>query len=253
MLESSGVVEASDESLAHLSRVVRVPLLLSSRNVSESARDPYAQALNVEVAVGGRTYTERLFVELSVSAAAVASRSTYVAPPTPPPPAPPIHPPDQATTMPCVCENTCAEAPWDGTCDDGGPGHQYGGCALGTDCADCGPRAGPMEAFRVENSLDATERAALLESLAAELVASQLLLCVPEHADTVCPSERNCTNLGLHGTPATALLQPVLPSSYCHERDAYDWIGAADLAGAQQQCRATYERAPLEPLVARHA
>ena len=40
-----------------------------------------------------------------------------------------------------TCMDTC---PWafDGECDDGGSGSLYAGCALGTDCADCGPRAG---------------------------------------------------------------------------------------------------------------
>ena len=38
-----------------------------------------------------------------------------------------------------ACENTCATAN-DGECDDGGPGHLYALCPLGTDCNDCGPR-----------------------------------------------------------------------------------------------------------------
>jgi hypothetical protein len=37
------------------------------------------------------------------------------------------------------CTNTCRDAR-DGFCDDGGPGADYSICALGTDCADCGPR-----------------------------------------------------------------------------------------------------------------
>lgn len=37
------------------------------------------------------------------------------------------------------CSNTCRTA-HDGECDDGGPGSLYDICALGTDCADCGPR-----------------------------------------------------------------------------------------------------------------
>lgn len=42
----------------------------------------------------------------------------------------------------CVCTNTCgqwAEWAFDGTCDDNGPGGLFNGCALGSDCADCGP------------------------------------------------------------------------------------------------------------------
>ncbi len=37
------------------------------------------------------------------------------------------------------CENTCGSS-YDNECDDGGPGSLYSICALGTDCADCGPR-----------------------------------------------------------------------------------------------------------------
>lgn len=39
-----------------------------------------------------------------------------------------------------LCTNTC-RFEGDGDCDDGGPGADYGLCALGTDCRDCGPRA----------------------------------------------------------------------------------------------------------------
>ena len=46
----------------------------------------------------------------------------------PPPPAPPG-----------VCEETC-NYPSDDLCDDGGAGAEYSHCAVGTDCADCGPR-----------------------------------------------------------------------------------------------------------------
>ncbi|MGE0786830.1 MAG: hypothetical protein AB7S26_14255 [Sandaracinaceae bacterium] len=40
-----------------------------------------------------------------------------------------------------LCSDTCASA-GDGECDDGGEGALYDVCALGTDCADCGPRNG---------------------------------------------------------------------------------------------------------------
>ena len=42
------------------------------------------------------------------------------------------------------CSNTCVGMPSyasDGYCDDGGPGAQFGDCALGTDCTDCGASA----------------------------------------------------------------------------------------------------------------
>ncbi|MFK7986977.1 MAG: hypothetical protein AB8I08_13210 [Sandaracinaceae bacterium] len=49
---------------------------------------------------------------------------------TPPPP------PEPAAS---ICSDTCTWAN-DGECDDGGFGAEYAGCALGTDCGDCGPR-----------------------------------------------------------------------------------------------------------------
>lgn len=42
-----------------------------------------------------------------------------------------------------LCTNSCGSAN-DGECDDGGPNSLYSICALGSDCADCGPRAPPM-------------------------------------------------------------------------------------------------------------
>ena len=43
-----------------------------------------------------------------------------------------------------ACTNTCPFA-FDGDCDDGGRGSDYELCRLGTDCADCGSRAGGGE------------------------------------------------------------------------------------------------------------
>lgn len=39
-----------------------------------------------------------------------------------------------------MCGENCNYSS-DGDCDDGGPGSEYGICALGYDCIDCGPRA----------------------------------------------------------------------------------------------------------------
>ena len=41
------------------------------------------------------------------------------------------------------CSDICASSR-DGECDDGGPSSLYNVCTLGTDCADCGPRAPPL-------------------------------------------------------------------------------------------------------------
>ena len=38
----------------------------------------------------------------------------------------------------CRCQDSCASA-HDGVCDDGGLGSAFRLCALGSDCADCGP------------------------------------------------------------------------------------------------------------------
>lgn len=42
-----------------------------------------------------------------------------------------------------LCTETCMYAA-DGECDDGGPGSLYSVCELGTDCTDCGARAGDV-------------------------------------------------------------------------------------------------------------
>jgi len=57
---------------------------------------------------------------------------------TPTPDPAPTPDPDPAPTP--GCSDTCRYA-GDGACDDGGPGASFSVCALGTDCADCGPRA----------------------------------------------------------------------------------------------------------------
>ena len=64
-------------------------------------------------------------------------------PPNPrPPPFPPVVPGRQHRVKPMLCNNQCEYAR-DGMCDDGGDAEDaYENCALGTDCADCGPRGG---------------------------------------------------------------------------------------------------------------
>ena len=43
-----------------------------------------------------------------------------------------------------LCSDSCYSQDGDvsGVCDDGGPGSESGGCNVGTDCSDCGPRSG---------------------------------------------------------------------------------------------------------------
>jgi hypothetical protein len=49
-----------------------------------------------------------------------------------------------STTGSGLCSDTCTSAK-DGSCDDGGDANAYDGCALGTDCTDCGPRLGGFQ------------------------------------------------------------------------------------------------------------
>jgi hypothetical protein len=51
-----------------------------------------------------------------------------------------------ATAFTNMCNNTCNYRN-DGDCDDGGPGWDWRYCAYGTDCGDCGNRAGPPPNF----------------------------------------------------------------------------------------------------------
>ena len=78
-------------------------------------------------------------------------------PPAPPtPPAPPRLPPSPASPPGVLCSNECRQTTYsytynghhwralDGECQDGGEGAVLAFCALGTDCADCGPREIPF-------------------------------------------------------------------------------------------------------------
>lgn len=55
--------------------------------------------------------------------------------------------------MVSVCGNDCIFAS-DGHCDDGGAGHQYSSCSLGSDCVDCGSRKQPCTGEHGEDSYD---------------------------------------------------------------------------------------------------
>ena len=68
----------------------------------------------------------------------------YAPPALLPPPLPPLSPspPLPPLSVDELCIETCNYAS-DGDCDDGGPGSEFSGCQLGTDCTDCGPREMP--------------------------------------------------------------------------------------------------------------
>ena len=68
--------------------------------------------------------------------------------------------------MALLCSDTCAYQVT-GICDDGGPGTEFSYCALGTDCTDCGPRAGP-------SCYDA-ERTTFVDLVGTRLTCSQLV------------------------------------------------------------------------------
>ena len=96
-------------------------------------------------------------------------------PPAPPPlkvplPSPPPTPP----TVP-GCLNTCNYAS-DGDCDDGGPGAEYGVCAYGTECEDCGPRS--FEPFVPPPSPPVCAGCAAGEALAHARVCLSVCVCV---------------------------------------------------------------------------
>ena len=63
-------------------------------------------------------------------------------------------PPPTTNSDGFVCTNVPAVCSWlyDNICDDGGPGSEYTGCPIGTDCFDCGPR--DVSLANVERRLD---------------------------------------------------------------------------------------------------
>ena len=73
-------------------------------------------------------------------------------PPSSPPPSPPpprtvwYAPPPSPYAPDVTCSNSCVY-PFDGWCDDGGPGAEYAECGYGTDCSDCGlrPKTSPPQ------------------------------------------------------------------------------------------------------------
>lgn len=60
------------------------------------------------------------------------------------------------------CTNDCIgwSGGWaeDGWCDDGGPGAEFHGCALGSDCSDCSVRYEKVDGLRNESCLCAPAR-----------------------------------------------------------------------------------------------
>lgn len=78
--------------------------------------------------------------DLGTDCSDCGSRAAGGSSPTPTPTPTPAPAPEPAPDA-GACTDTCRYA-GDGECDDGGAGAAYSVCALGTDCTDCGPRAG---------------------------------------------------------------------------------------------------------------
>ena len=181
---------------------VAIPFTLDSAGIRElDRRDAYVQLLQVELHLD-QVYRTNLSMRVSLSAQAVASRSTFV------PPASPAPPPIgswNGTSSRCVCENTCSHAPRDDYCDDGGPGSDYAGCALGTDCADCGSRGGGEEDFELEpDEMGLEAYQTVMSSRHAALRTAQIQNCLSETGRRVlCERDprSDCTNIALepHG------------------------------------------------------
>ena len=119
-------------------QVVQIPLVFHGANLRETDKGLYyTQTLNLTIGLDVMR-TQELTVQVEVIGAADGDACTYV----------PAADKKRAassqqvasTGLPsslaeCICNNDCANAPRDGSCDDGGPGFDYAGCDLGTDCA----------------------------------------------------------------------------------------------------------------------
>lgn len=163
----------------------------------------------------------------------------------------------------CACDADCSESlctdecrfPSDGECDDGGPDSLNSLCALGTDCADCGPRQAPSCACDDSSSCDAgcaCDPDCVSCSCTGTLHGRDYSLACGESSDfcalptgSICPEERGervvCTETG---TSSRALcdISPVSPCGSCTNSDECecgrnsfgDSIGAACYSG---RCR----------------
>jgi len=81
----------------------------------------------VNVPMGNGTFLANTWVHVAVTHTLANAPQSSPSPPRTPPSA-------------LSCTETCSYTS-DGHCDDGGPGAEFSGCGLGTDCTDCGSRA----------------------------------------------------------------------------------------------------------------
>ncbi|MFT5353901.1 MAG: hypothetical protein ACI9KE_001101 [Polyangiales bacterium] len=160
----------------------------------------------------------------------------------------------------CSCDPDCSgslctdefRTSNDDECDDGGPDSLFSVCALGTDCADCGPRESPSCTCDVSSSCDAgcaCDPDCVSCSCTGSLHGNDYTLGCGESSDfcalptgTICPEERGeravCTDTG---TMSRSLceINPVRVCGSCTNSDQCecgrnsfgDSIGAACYAG----------------------
>ena len=224
-----------------MSSQLKIPIAFSAVDVRETdERDSYNLPIEVVMPLDDGAERTNLTLRVTVTAQAVASQCTLV----------PFNATevveDGAAVSGCVCQNTCASAPRDGVCDDGGPGNDFSLCALGTDCADCGSRAGPPDAFAAfdlyHSELEPADAvrayAALMANLTANLTASQIDTCLTERTRTIlcdAAGDSGCTRLGLEA--------PMLGSSCKLDADAWvpnSFSVSLWTLGLDQQCGALF-------------
>ncbi|KAL1523436.1 hypothetical protein AB1Y20_018376 [Prymnesium parvum] len=213
VLESSAQLEDITQN-----RLVNIPVQINSAGLRETEEDsPYSQTFMIDIVLDTQIEHQRN-IYVTVSAEAVASTSTFV-PPSPPPTLP------QPTQSSCTCTNQCALGARDGVCDDGGPASDYSACTLGSDCADCGPRAGPAAAFYANAS-----SSGLLLQLQTQLLTSQRDECIsPIYKDYLCgesTADGDCSRIGfgVHRYSGSSGADTFTGESFCRTTDSGDWV-----------------------------
>eukprot|EP00966_Prymnesium_polylepis_P196395 4551447-Prymnesium_polylepis.1 len=219
VLTASGILRSDS------SQYLPISFIVNSERLRETGETLYTQDFIVRVQLD-EPFEQVLTIKVAVASETVASECTYleenatIAPPPPP----------SELGDGCVCGGSCvlpggASAIADGHCDDGGPGNEYSACYLGTDCEDCGPRAG-NESFFNQRLGNATVDAELCmrdsqckdhASIEKYLIDQQVAECIPdaEARSYLCGKEYgegDCERIGLE------------KHSLCRTTQAIDWV-----------------------------
>jgi hypothetical protein len=107
---------------------------------------------------------------------------------------------------PCVCDNTCLTA-HSGSCDDGGPGSDFGMCSSGTDCADCGPSIRKKVAPGTQCVVVKVQA-----SPAAQAAQKQMAAIAKLSAELPCPLGKYHGKAVTGGDKMTSLAEGVIPN-----------------------------------------